>query len=178
LWVDLDEKRIKLLPRKQKRPLIPGDRAHLEVAVDLSIKKMLGGCAGPFGAVIVRGGRVVASGYNQVTSRNDPTCHAEIVAIRAACKKLKAFHLTGCRLYTSCEPCPMCLGAVYWARLEGVYYALSRRDAAKIGFADEFIYKEIAKPADQRSIPMIRMPDARATEAFRRWVSNPNRVPY
>jgi guanine deaminase len=166
------------LPKHKAGSINPGDAAQMKVAVDLSIRKMLAGFGGPFGAAIVRNGRVIASGYNQVTSRNDPTCHAEIVAIRAACKKLKAFHLTGCHLYTSCEPCPMCLGAIYWAKLDRVYYALSRRDAAKIGFADEFIYKEIAKPPSKRSIPMIRMPDPRATEAFGRWMTNPNRVLY
>jgi guanine deaminase len=150
----------------------------MDLAVDLSIKKMLRGFGGPFGAVVVRAGQILASGFNQVTSRNDPTAHAEIVAIRRACKKLKSFHLARCQLYTNCEPCPMCLGAIYWARLDCVFYALSRRDAAKIGFADEFIYQEIAKTPEKRSIAMIQLPNAKATDAFRQWTANSSRVPY
>lgn len=170
--------RLTLLAKSKKYRLSPGDLAHMDRAVQLSIRKMLAGSGGPFGAVVVRNGKVIASGFNQVTSQNDPTSHAEIVAIRAACKRRKNFHLSGCFLYTSCEPCPMCLGAIYWARLERVYYALSRRDAAMIGFADDMIYREIAKPPGKRSIPMIQLANSRAADAFRQWMVNPHRVQY
>src|ERR1700741_1895821 len=113
-------------------------------AIRLSRQKMRANQGGPFGAIIVRGDKIVGRGWNRVTSMNDPTAHAEVTAIRDACKRLKRFHLEGCDIYTSCEPCPMCMGAIYWARLRGVYYANSRQDAARIGFDDEFISTEIA----------------------------------
>jgi guanine deaminase len=150
----------------------------MDVAVELSISKTLKGIGGPFGAVVVQDGKVIATGSNQVTLRKDPTCHAEIVAIRAACRKLKAFHLLGCQLYTSCEPCPMCLGAIYWARMERVYYALSRHDAAKIGFSDEFIYRELSKTPARRSIRLIHLPHDHAREAFRLWAADASRIAY
>src|SRR5215470_1237727 len=117
------------------------NKEHMREAIRLSIKKMRSGKGGPFGAVIVKGNRVVGRGCNQVTSSNDPTAHAEIVAIRNACAKLKAFELDGCDLYTSCEPCPMCLSAIYWSRLRKVYYGNTRKDAAGIAFDDDFIYR-------------------------------------
>jgi guanine deaminase len=166
------------LATSKKRRGVSGNPAHMDAAVELSLKESAKGAGGPFGAVVVHRGSVIARGYNQVTSQNDPTCHAEIVAIRAACKKLNAFHLKGCELYTSCEPCPMCLGAVYWARLERVFYALSRRDAARIGFSDEFIYQELEKSHEKRLIPMIHLVNERAKEAFRQWRANPSRIMY
>src|SRR5262245_49652370 len=115
-------------------------------AIGLSVRMMRRGRGGPFGAVVVRGGEVIARGWNRVTSTNDPTAHAEIVAIRGACRRLQAFHLRGCDLYTSCEPCPMCLSAIYWARIRNVYYGATRQDAARIDFDDDFIYREVARP--------------------------------
>src|SRR6476619_2336431 len=115
-------------------------------AISLSIKKMRSGAGGPFGAVVVQGREIVGKGWNQVTSANDPTAHAEVVAIRDACRRLKTFQLDDCELYTSCEPCPMCLSAIYWARLKRVYYANTRKDAARIQFDDDFIYTEVSRP--------------------------------
>src|SRR6202451_4352684 len=115
-------------------------------AIRLSLSKMRGNCGGPFGAVIVRKGKIVGRGWNRVTSTNDPTAHAEISAIRDACKRLKSFQLDDCELYTSCEPCPMCLAAIYWARLKKVFYANTRKDAAKIAFDDDWLYQEVAAP--------------------------------
>ena len=123
-------------------------------AIRLSRIKMRRNCGGPFGAVVVRQGKMIARGWNRVTSANDPTDHAEITAIRSACQKLKSFHLSDCELYTSCEPCPMCLAAIYWARLKEVYFANTRADAAGIRFDDDWIYREVAQPVAQRKIPM------------------------
>src|SRR5882757_6482072 len=119
-------------------------------AIRLSIQMMRRGKGGPFGAIVVKGNKIVGRGSNRVTSGNDPTAHAEIVAIREACKKLKTFSLDGCDLYTSCEPCPMCLSAMYWARLRHVYYANTRKDAARIQFDDDFIYTEVSRPIAKR----------------------------
>jgi guanine deaminase len=174
----IERKGFTKLSKSRRQKAKSGDPAFMDVAVQLSITKMLKGFGGPFGAVVVHDAQIVASGFNQVTTRNDPTAHAEVVAIRRACKKLKAFHLTDCQLYTNCEPCPMCLGAIYWARLDSVFYALTRRDAAMIGFADEFIYEEIAKNPERRSIPMNQLSNSKAREAFRRWTANTSRVPY
>src|SRR2546426_10570683 len=123
-------------------------------AIRLSIEMMRRGEGGPFGAVVVKGSHIVGRGCNQVTSANDPTAHAEIVAIREACKRLKTFQLDQCDLYTSCEPCPMCLSAIYWARIRSVFYANTRRDAAKIAFDDDFIYREVALPLGRRRLRM------------------------
>lgn len=147
-------------------------------AVDLSRSPMRAGLGGPFGAVIVRDGRVIAEGFNQVTSANDPTAHAEMVAIRAACRALGTFTLAGCELYTSCEPCPMCLAAIYWARLDRVYFANDRADAARIGFDDESLYREIAMPIENRSLPLIHLPLAEAGAAFSEWESFEDKTPY
>ena len=124
---------------------------------------------GPFGAVIVKDGQIVGRGNNQVTSRMDPTAHAEVVAIRNACQELGDFQLNGCILYTSCEPCPMCLGAIYWARPDKVYYACSRKDAADIDFDDDFIYKEIPLPINERKIAMEQLLQGEAVEVFDQW---------
>ena len=147
-------------------------------AIRLSIGEMRRGRGGPFGAVVVRDGKVVGRGCNQVTSANDPTAHAEIVAIRAACKRLKTFQLDDCDLYTSCEPCPMCLSAIYWARLGQVYYANTRRDAAKIDFDDDFIYREVALPMRRRKLRMSQLLREEALAAFAEWVRKPNKVLY
>jgi guanine deaminase len=146
-------------------------------AIQLSVDNVNAG-GGPFGSVVVRNGAIIAEGVNRVTSTNDPTAHAEVSAIRAACAKLGAFELKGCDLYTSCEPCPMCLGAIYWARLARVYFGNLAADAAKIGFDDAFIYREIAQPHGHREIPMIQMMREEALAAFRQWEEKPNKIEY
>src|SRR5258706_2810782 len=123
-------------------------------AIRLSLAKMKANCGGPFGAVVVRSGKIVGRGWNRVTSTNDPTAHAEVSAIRDACRRLKTFQLDDCEIYTSCEPCPMCLSAIYWARLKKVFFGNSRKDAAKINFDDDFLYREVARPISRRKIPM------------------------
>ncbi|PVY39064.1 tRNA(Arg) A34 adenosine deaminase TadA [Pontibacter virosus] len=147
-------------------------------AIKLSIDKMEAGFGGPFGAVVVRNGQIIARGYNNVLATNDPTAHAEVDAIRKACQALGNFQLTDCELYTSCEPCPMCLGAIYWARPRKVYYANSKDDAAEAGFDDQFIYNEIEKNAPERSIPMEQMLREEAQEAFKRWAMKEDKRVY
>ncbi len=147
-------------------------------SIALASRQMRDNQGGPFAAVIVRRGRIVAEGHNQVTSANDPTAHAEVVAIRNACRALGHFSLAGCEIYASCEPCPMCLAAIYWARLDRIYYASSRRDAADIGFDDEFLYTEIAKPLDQRAIPAQRLLADEARAVFDAWRANPDNIRY
>lgn len=150
----------------------------MQEAIRLAREHMQAGHGGPFGCVIVRDGRVVGRGWNQVTSTNDPTAHAEVVAIRAACRALGSFRLTGCELYTSCEPCPMCLGAIYWARLERVFYAGTRADAAAAGFDDELLYREIARPLEARRVAMIPLLRPEAQQVFAEWQVKPDKVPY
>jgi guanine deaminase len=133
---------------------------------------------GPFAALIVRDGVVIATGANQVTRTNDPTAHAEVVAIREACRILGAFQLTGCDLYTSCEPCPMCLGAIYWARPARVFFAATKDDAARAGFDDDLIYREISFPHSERSIPTVHVPDDRATLPFEAWAAKDDKMGY
>jgi len=147
-------------------------------AIELSIDNVRSGRGGPFGAVVVRGGKIIAEGVNCVTAVNDPTAHAEVVAIREACKKLGVFELKDCEMYTSCEPCPMCLGAIYWARPARVYFGSTAADASNAGFDDSFIYNEIPRPHARRKIPMIQMMRDEALEAFRAWQRQPNKVPY
>jgi len=147
-------------------------------AIQLSIENVRKGCGGPFGAVVVKGDIVIGEGTNQVTLTNDPTSHAEVLAIREACKKLGVFDLPGCELYTSCEPCPMCLGAIYWARLSLVYFANAAVDASKIGFDDSLIYRELAQPHSQRKIPMIQIMRNEALVAFREWEDKPDKITY
>jgi len=147
-------------------------------AIRISIRMMRAGKGGPFGAVVVKGDKIVGRGWNEVTSSNDPTAHAEIVAIREACKRLKTFHLDGCELYTSCEPCPMCLSAMYWARLRAVYYANTRKDAAKIKFDDELIYREVSLPVGKRTLPMKQMLRNEALAAFAEWQRKADKIPY
>ncbi len=147
-------------------------------AIGLSLEMMRSGKGGPFGAVIARDGKVVADGFNQVTSTNDPTAHAEVVAIRRACQALETFDLSGCEIYTSCEPCPMCLSAIYWARLGKIYYANSRQDAGAIGFRDDFLYDEIPLPLDQRSIPTVQLLPEEGKVAFDEWAVKTDKVEY
>lgn len=147
-------------------------------AIELSIENVRPGGGGPFGAVIVKGGRVVAEGTNRVTLTNDPTAHAEIVAIRAACQRLSAFALKDCEMYASCEPCPMCLGAIYWARIERIYYAAVAADASKAGFDDSYIYAEFARPQGERRIPVTPLMREEALEAFRLWALKSDKVSY
>ena len=147
-------------------------------AIRLSLQKMRENHGGPFGAVIVCEGIIVGRGWNRVTSSNDPTAHAEITAIRGACKNLKTFRLDGCELYTSCEPCPMCLAAVYWARLRKVYYANTRKDAAAIEFDDDFLYREVALPVSRRKIPMKQLLHKEALTVFTEWKKKPDKIQY
>lgn len=147
-------------------------------AIRLSIQMMRRGKGGPFGAVVVRNGKIVGRGFNQVTSANDPTAHAEIVAIRAACQRLKTFQLEDCELYTSCEPCPMCLSAIYWARLRSVFYGNTRKEAAKIDFDDDFIYREVALPIGKRSLKMKQLLHDEALAAFTEWQRKTDKVLY
>ena len=149
----------------------------MERAIQLALENV-SGCGGPFGAVIVRNGEIIAEAANQVTSRNDPTAHAEVLAIRQACANVANFELKGCELYSSCEPCPMCLGAIYWARLGRLYYASTADDAAKIGFDDSFIYHELHIPHEQRRIPTVQLMREEALAAFRAWADKPGKVPY
>ena len=147
-------------------------------AIRLSRVKSRENHGGPFGAVVVRKGKIIGRGWNRVTSQNDPTAHAEINAIRAACKQLKTFRLNDCELYTSCEPCPMCLAAIYWARFKKVYYANTRRDAAQIKFDDASIYREVARPIARRKIPMEQMLRLEALQAFAEWNVKPDKIRY
>jgi len=147
-------------------------------AIRLSLQKMRGNQGGPFGAVVVRRGKIVGRGWNCVTSGNDPTAHAEVIAIRKACRRLKTFQLDDCELYASCEPCPMCLAAGYWARLRKIYYANTRRDAAKIGFDDETLYREMARPISRRKIFMKQMLRNEALEVFAEWKNKADKIQY
>ena len=149
----------------------------MERAIELSIDSVKSG-GGPFGSVIVKDNKIISEGMNRVTKNNDPTAHGEIVAIRNACKNLNDFHLKGCELYTSCEPCPLCLSAIYWARIDKVYYANTRNDAQKIDFDDSFIYSELAKKINQRKIPMIQLMRDKALKGFKLWKNTENKVKY
>ena len=153
-------------------------QALLRRAVEISGIQMRNGAGGPFGAVIARDGEIIAEGHNRVTSSNDPTAHAEVVAIREACAALGSFDLSGCVIYASCEPCPMCLSAIYWARLDAIYYANGREDAARIGFDDALLYDEIARPIEGRTLPMTRIELAEAEEVFREWEAKEDKIPY
>ena len=151
---------------------------YLRHAVALAQEKMQEGAGGPFGAVIVMGQEIIAQGWNQVTSTNDPTAHAEITAIRTATKKIASFSLTGGILYSSCEPCPMCLAAAYWARLDGIVFANTRAEAAAIGFDDEMIYRELALPNSERLLPITHMPLKEAALVFQLWESKTDKIAY
>jgi tRNA(Arg) A34 adenosine deaminase TadA len=147
-------------------------------AIRISLQKMRQNEGGPFGAVVVKGNRIIGRGWNRVTSANDPTAHAEVMAIRDACRRLKTFSLEGCEIYTSCEPCPMCLSAIYWARLSRVYFGNTRKDAARIGFDDAFLYREVAKPIPKRSLPLRQLLPDEARAAFDEWARKPDKVSY
>jgi guanine deaminase len=147
-------------------------------AIRLSIDNMRAGNGGPFGAIIVKDGKIIARGFNKVTSTNDPTAHAEVVAIREACKTLDSFQLAGCEIYTSCEPCPMCLGAIYWARPDKMYFANTKTDAAAIGFDDQFIYDEIELKVSERHLPTEQLLQDEALVAFQEWQQKTDKIEY
>lgn len=150
----------------------------MKEAIRLAVENVKSGKGGPFGAVIVKNGEIIARGANHVTTDNDPTAHAEVVAIREACSQLNSFQLDGCEIYASCEPCPMCLGAIYWARPEKLYFAASKHDAAAVGFDDSFIYQEIPLPVEQRSIPTERITSEDFQEPFDAWNNNITKIEY
>ncbi|ACU61466.1 nucleoside deaminase [Chitinophaga pinensis] len=154
------------------------EKRFMQMAVDLSREGMEKGDGGPFGAIVVRGEEIVGRGWNQVLSFNDPTAHAEVVAIRDACANLNTFQLHDCEIFTSCEPCPMCLGAIYWARPQRVYFANTKDDAAAIDFDDSFIYREIQVPHSDKKIPFIAFPSASAAAVFRDWQIKGDRTLY
>jgi guanine deaminase len=147
-------------------------------AIALATENVRSGQGGPFGAVIVRAGVLISEGANCVTRDNDPTAHAEVRAIRAACHALGTFTLAGCEIYTSCEPCPMCLAAIYWARIDRIWFGNTSADAARIAFDDAFLYRELALPAEQRSIPSAAVLREQAWESFQLWLDTPNKIPY
>ncbi len=150
----------------------------MQEAVELAVENVRAGRGGPFAALVVKDGAVIARGVNRVTATNDPTAHAEVVAIREACARLGSFQLDACDLYTTCEPCPMCMGAIYWARPHRVYYAATRQDAAAAGFDDDYIYDELARPPAERRITMIQLLRQEARRAFDAWAQQENRVKY
>jgi guanine deaminase len=147
-------------------------------AIKLSVDNVESGNGGPFGAVIVKDGKIIARGANSVTSNNDPTAHAEVMAIRKACEILGTFQLEGCEIYTSCEPCPMCLGAIYWARPDRIYFANTKEDATAINFDDQFIYEEIARPIKERKLFTEQILRDEAQKAFKKWGESMNKVEY
>ena len=155
-----------------------GNPIFMEQAIALATENVTSGRGGPFGAVIVRGSEVVATGANRVTAANDPTAHAEITAIRNACAALGTFQLTGCAIYTSCEPCPMCLAAIYWARLDAIFFGNTHAHAAEAGFDDSFLYEEVGRPLDQRCTPITPMLSEQARTSFDAWLASPYRIHY
>lgn len=154
------------------------DLKHLQQAIDLAQEKMEAGEGGPFGALIVKEGRVIAEGWNRVTSINDPTAHAEVVAIRNACQALNTFSLAGCEIYSSCEPCPMCLSAILWARLDALYYAGSRSQAAEAGFDDSYFYEQVSLPEEKRDLPTASDLSEEAEHVFSLWKRKEDRIEY
>ena len=153
-------------------------KLHMKQAIDLALSNVKENKGGPFGAVVVKNGKVIGKGANLVTLNNDPTAHAEIIAIREAAKNTGSFILSDCEIYTSCEPCPMCLGAIYWARIEKLYYAATKDDAQKSDFDDSVIYKELTLPKDQRSIPSLQLMRDDAVKVFEEWNESGNKIPY
>lgn len=154
------------------------DKTFMMRAIELARGGMESGVGGPFGCVVVKDGEIVGEGSNQVTSTNDPTAHAEVVAIRDACKNLGTFQLDGCTIYTSCEPCPMCLGAIYWSRPTGIFFAATQVDAAAVGFDDEHFYKELEKPNDERELPMVNLLRDEAQKVFAAWAEKTDKTEY
>lgn len=154
------------------------DEKFMKMAIALSLHNVTQSLGGPFGAVIVKNGKLIAKSANKVTTTNDPTAHAEVSAIRKACKKLMTFDLSGCVIYTSCEPCPMCLGAIYWSRIQTIFYANTKKDAADIGFDDQFIYDEINLKMEKRTLPVIQLLRNEAQEAFQQWMASTIKTEY
>lgn len=154
------------------------EKKFMDRAIELAKAGMQNNQGGPFGCVVVKNGSIIAEGNNRVTSDNDPTAHAEIIAIRNACKTLGSFQLSDCEIYTSCEPCPMCLGAIYWARPKRIYYAATREDAADAGFDDDFIYRELDLSPEERRIPMIQTEQKKAVELFKKWKQKDDKTDY
>ncbi|MCK9452702.1 MAG: nucleoside deaminase [Bacteroidales bacterium] len=150
----------------------------MEEAIKLAASNLTSGNGGPFGAVVVKDGKIIGRGVNLVTSSNDPTAHAEVVAIRDACKNLKSFQLDGCEIYTSCEPCPMCLGAIYWARPSQLYFAASRDDAAHAGFDDSYIYKQIPLKPTDRDLKSLQIMQSESVKVFKLWIESEQKIPY
>ncbi len=156
----------------------PADQQFMRMAIGLATGNVLSGAGGPFGAVIVKDGQVVATGVNQVTASNDPTAHAEVTAIRAAAAILGSFELRGCTIYSSCEPCPMCLGAIYWSRLDALYFGSTAEDAADAGFDDSHFYDELRKPIADRGLPTMNLMRDEAAEPFKAWCNSPAKIEY
>jgi len=154
------------------------DKEFMRRAIELAQEGIDANDGGPFGAVVVKDGKIVGEGCNRVTSTNDPTAHAEVVAIRAACQNLNSFQLDGCVIYTSCEPCPMCLGAIYWARPDRMYFACNREDAANVGFDDDFIYREIERPIEERRIESINFLRDEGLQVFENWANKLDKTEY
>jgi guanine deaminase len=154
------------------------DIHFMQKAIDEAVNNVLTNHGGPFGAIVVKDGKIIGVGRNEVTASNDPTAHAEVQAIRAACSYLKDFQLTDCVIYTSCEPCPMCIGAIYWARPKAVYYACTKQEAAKIGFDDQFIYEQLELPVENRKIPMKKISPHDGDLPFRTWENSKNKIEY
>jgi tRNA(Arg) A34 adenosine deaminase TadA len=156
----------------------PAAAVFMQEAIRLSIEHMRNGDGGPFGAVVVKDGKIIGRGWNQVTSSNDPTAHAEIVAIREACRQLNTFQLVGCELYASCEPCPMCLAAIYWSRISHLFFAGTRQDASEAGFDDEMMYREVALPPLDRTLPTTQLLRDAVLTVFDEWRAKPDKIPY
>jgi tRNA(Arg) A34 adenosine deaminase TadA len=154
------------------------NKKFMEEAIRLAGDNVEHNHGGPFGAVVVKDGKIIGKGGNQVTIANDPTAHAEIVAIRQAAKNLGTFDLSGCEIYSSCEPCPMCLGAIYWSRINKLYYAATKEDAAKADFDDSFIYNEFTKPKTERKLQSVQMMREEAVKVFEKWIENEDKIPY
>jgi guanine deaminase len=158
--------------------MMQGHPEFMQQAIALAVENVTSGRGGPFGAVVVKDGKVIATGVNRVTATNDPTAHAEVTAIRSACEVLGTFQMEGCDVYTSCEPCPMCLAAIYWARCRTIYFGNTAADAAKVGFDDSFLYDEMKKPLSERGIPIVQMLPDEAWASFAAWRDAPNKVLY
>ena len=152
--------------------------SFMEKAIEVALENVMSNHGGPFGAIVVKDGKIIGTGRNEVTASNDPTAHAEVQAIRAACQYLNDFQLIDCEIYTSCEPCPMCIGAIYWARPKAVYYACTKEDAAKIGFDDQFIYEQLSLPIDQRNITMKQISPNQYELPFKTWEKSKDKTHY
>jgi guanine deaminase len=154
------------------------EQKYMGYAIELAYQNVMSNNGGPFGAIVVKDGKIIGAGQNQVTAMNDPTAHAEVQAIRQACQRLNQYQLTDCDIYTSCEPCPMCIGAIYWARPKAVYYAFTKKEAAEIGFDDQFIYEQISLPIHERSIEMKQILPSSSNNPFDAWQHSTTKVNY